>query len=76
MILLEDRRDVAPPSFEASEEKLREEVERSVVEGLITGLREGATIELFPDAMAGNDPGVMGEAGATSEAPAQEAPAQ
>ena len=70
VILLEDRRSQAPPSFEASEEKLREEVERSVVEGLITELRSGATIELFPEAMPG------GDAGATSEAPAQEAPAQ
>ncbi len=70
VILLADRRDKAPPSFEASEEKLKEEVERSVVEGLITGLRDGATIELFPDAMAGGDPATA------SEAPAPEAPAQ
>jgi peptidyl-prolyl cis-trans isomerase C len=70
VILLEDRRDQAPPSFEASEAKLREEVERSVVEGLITGLRDGATIELFPEAIAGST------AGASGEAPAQEAPAQ
>jgi peptidyl-prolyl cis-trans isomerase C len=70
VILLEDRRDKAPPSFEESEEKLREEVERSVVEGLITGLRDGATIETFPEAMGGGDPATTGEA------PAQEAPAQ
>jgi peptidyl-prolyl cis-trans isomerase C len=70
VILLEDRRNQAPPTFEASEEKLREEVERSVVEGLITGLRDGATVELFPEAIAASAPGAAGEA------PAQEAPAQ
>ena len=67
VILLADRRDKAPPSFEDSEEQLREEVERAVVEGMITGLRDGATVELFPEAIGG---------GATSEAPPQEAPAQ
>jgi peptidyl-prolyl cis-trans isomerase C len=70
VILLEDRRNQAPPTFEASEEQLREEVERSVVEGLITGLRDGATVELFPEAIAASAPGAAGEA------PAQEAPAQ
>jgi peptidyl-prolyl cis-trans isomerase C len=70
VILLEDRRDKAPPSFEESEEKLREEVERTVVEGLITGLRDGATVETFPEAMGGGDPATTGEA------PAPEAPAQ
>ena len=50
VIKVEDRRPVAPPTFEEAEGDLREESRREVRDAYIDGLREGAAIELFnPD---------------------------
>ncbi len=47
VIKLEDRRDIAPPSFEDSRDKLRAQVAQTAVRELLDGLRIKATIEKF-----------------------------
>lgn len=48
VIKLEDRREVAPPSFEEVASQLREEASRAAVEDVLKALREGAQIEILP----------------------------
>ncbi len=47
VIKVEDRRDIAPPSFEDSREKLRSQVAQTAVRELLDQLRLKATIETF-----------------------------
>jgi peptidyl-prolyl cis-trans isomerase C len=64
VILVEDRREQAAPTFESVEAQMRQEVEREIVTNLIAELREGATIEVFPEAVA---PASTMEGGAAPE---------
>ena len=48
VIKVEDRRDTQPPSFEEIEPQLRNELRRDNVESVLTGLREGAEVEITP----------------------------
>lgn len=47
IIKVEDKRDTAPPSFESIEAKLRDELSRETVTGVISGLRDSAEIEIL-----------------------------
>lgn len=47
VILLEERRQQEPPSFEESREEIRNELAGEMVSDIITGLRDGAAIEEF-----------------------------
>ena len=47
VILSEDKRQTAPPPYEALEEPLRGELERAAVETLLAGLRADAEVEIF-----------------------------
>ncbi len=48
VIKVEDRREVAPPSFEEMEPRLRQDLARENVETVLNGLRESAEIEITP----------------------------
>ena len=47
VILLEERRQQEPPSFEESRDEIRNELAGQMVSEVVTGLREGAVIEEF-----------------------------
>jgi peptidyl-prolyl cis-trans isomerase C len=47
VIKIEDRRQAAPPSFEASVDELREQVAEEVVTEMLAGLRSKAKVETF-----------------------------
>jgi peptidyl-prolyl cis-trans isomerase C len=49
VIMLEDRRDVAPASFEEMEPQLRQDFTRENVEIVLKELRDKATVEITPD---------------------------
>ena len=46
VIKVEDRREGTPPTFESMEQQLREEASREVVNEVLSGLRDGAEIEI------------------------------
>ncbi len=46
VIKVEDRREGTPPTFESMEQQLRDEASREVVNGVLSGLRDGAEIEI------------------------------
>ena len=47
VILVEDRRAAAPPTFEASRDELKSEVAREVVSAKVKALKDGAKVETF-----------------------------
>jgi peptidyl-prolyl cis-trans isomerase C len=68
VILLEDRRQAPPPSFEELSEQIREELAREAVTGMLDQLRAGAKIEKFNIDGSKLDP-------AAAKAPAAKPPA-
>lgn len=48
VILVEDRRTQAPPSYEELEPRLRDELQSAAVEAHLAGLRDAADIEVVP----------------------------
>jgi peptidyl-prolyl cis-trans isomerase C len=68
VILLEDRRQAPPPSFEELSEQIREELAREAVTGMLDQLRAGAKIEKFNIDGSKPDP-------AAAKAPAAKPPA-
>ena len=58
VILVEDRRDVEPPTFDEVEGQLRDTARQEVTREIVTGLREGAEITFYgPDGEPLPDPG-------------------
>ncbi len=55
VIKVEERREVAPESFEEMREQLRQGIARTVVEEYLAGLREDAEVEILIDQPAAGD---------------------